>query len=394
VGRQAARRGAVKLAVAEVLIVAGEPSGDAIGAELVDAARKMEPSMCFFGATGPALEAAGAKRVVATRELTTMGLTEVLPRLPAIRRAMKRLERAAADHRTIGAVLIDSPDFNLRLARKLDRRSIPVVQYVSPSVWGWRPGRVSAIEKSVRRVLLTLPFEAEFYRDSCVDAVYVGHPALDRIPADVGDRQAVAVRLGLNASHRWVALLPGSRSGELDRMGPLLAESAARIRRRIPDIEFMTMVAPGLDPSAVASALAGVSGLKLVETDRHVALGHCDAAIVTSGTVSLELAILGVPHVVAYRLSHITFAIARRMARVRWIALPNLIAGRVIVPELIQRDAEPHRLAQPVIEWLEDDHAAATIREELRTVSQTLGPAGVAERAARAALSGFGIHVE
>ncbi len=247
--------------MAEVLIVAGEPSGDAIGAELVDAARKMEPSICFFGATGPALEAAGAKRVVATRELTTMGLTEVLPRLPGIRRAMKRLERAAADHRTIGAVLIDSPDFNLRLARKLDRRSIPVVQYVSPSVWGWRPGRVSAIEKSVRRVLLTLPFEAEFYRDSCVDAVYVGHPALDRIPADVGDRQAVAARLGLNASRRWIALLPGSRSGELDRMGPLLAESATRIRQRIPDIELVTMVAPGLDPSAVASALAGVSGL-------------------------------------------------------------------------------------------------------------------------------------
>ncbi len=380
--------------MAQVLIVAGEPSGDAIGAELVDAVRNMESSIRFFGATGPALEAAGAKRVVATRELTTIGLTEVLPRLPAIRRAMKRLERAAVDQQTIGAVLIDSPDFNLRLARKLNRRSIPVVQYVSPTVWGWRPGRVSALEKSVRRLLLTLPFEAEFYRDSRVDAVYVGHPALDRTPADLGTRESVAARLGLNASRRWVALLPGSRSGELHRMGSLLAESAARIRQRIPDIEIVTMVAPGLDPSAVASALAGVAGLKLVETDRHVALGHCDAAIVTSGTVSLELAMLGVPHVVAYRLSHVTFAIAKRMARVRWIALPNLIAGRAIVPELIQRDAQPHRLAQPVIEWLEDDHARAAIRDELRGVSQALGPPGVAERAARAALSVFGIHLE
>ena len=274
-GRQATRRGAVELPVAQVLIVAGEPSGDAIGAELVGAARDIDPNIRFFGATGPALEAAGAERVVATRELTTMGLTEVLPRLPAIRRAMKRLERAATDNDTIGAVLIDSPDFNLRLARKLNRRSIPVVQYVSPTVWGWRPGRVAAIEKSVRRVLLTLPFEAEFYRDSSVDAIYVGHPALDRI------------------------------------------------RQRIPDIEIVTTVAPGLDPSAVTSALAGIAGLKLVETDRQIALGHCDAAIVTSGTVSLELAMLGVPHVVAYRLSDVTFGIAKRMARVRWIALPD-----------------------------------------------------------------------
>ncbi len=378
--------------MAQVLIVAGEPSGDAIGAELVGAARDMDPSIRFFGATGPALEAAGAERVVATRELTTMGLIEVLPRLPALRRAMKRLERAAAEPETIGAVLIDSPDFNLRLARKLNRRSIPVVQYVSPTVWGWRPGRVSAIEKSVRRVLLTLPFEAEFYRDSSVDAVYVGHPALDRIPADLGNRESVAARHNLQASRRWVALLPGSRSGELDRMGPLLAESAARIRQRIPDIEMMTMVAPGLDPAAVGSALAGVTGLKLVETDRHIALGHCDAAIVTSGTVSLELAMLGVPHVVAYRLSDVTFAIAKRMARVRWIALPNLIAGRAIVPELIQRDAQPHRLAQPVIKWLEDDRERAAIRDELSSVSRSLGPAGVAERAASATLSAFGLR--
>ncbi len=380
--------------MAKVLIVAGEPSGDAIGAELVDAARKVAPAIEFFGAVGPGLESAGAERVVETRELTALGLTEVLPRLPAIRRAMKRLERAAKENRAIGAVLIDSPDFNLRLARKLDRRTIPVVQYVSPTVWGWRPGRVSAIERSVRRVLLTLPFEAEFYRDSRVDAVYVGHPALDRIPKDLGDRDLIAKRLGLDASLRWVALLPGSRTGELDRMGPLLAQSAACIRQRIPDIELLAMVAPGLDSSAVASSLAGVAGLKLIDTDRHVALGHCDAAIASSGTVSLELAMLGVPHVVAYRLSSVTFAIARRMARVRWIALPNLIAGRAIVPELIQRDAEPHRLAQPVIEWLEDDRARAAIRAELRNVSQALGPPGVAERAARAALSVFGVPVE
>ena len=380
--------------MADVLIVAGEPSGDAIGAELVSAARRMEPSICFFGAVGPALEDAGAERVVATRELTALGLTEILPRLPVIWRAMQRLEQAAVDRQTIGAILIDSPDFNLRLARKLGRRSVPVVQYVSPTVWGWRPGRVSAIEKSVRRVLLTLPFEAEFYRDSRVDAVYVGHPALDRIPIDLGNRESVATRLGLIASRRWVALLPGSRASELARMGPLLAESAARIRQQIPDIELMTMVAPGLDASTVAAALAGVARLKLVETDRHIALGHCDAAIATSGTVSLELAMLGVPHVVAYRLSRITYAIAKRMARVRWIALPNLIADRAIVPELIQRDAQPRRLAEPVIEWLENDAARATIRQELQRVCQTLGPPGVAERAVRAALSAFGIHVE
>ncbi|MGH7572508.1 MAG: lipid-A-disaccharide synthase, partial [Gemmatimonadota bacterium] len=180
-----------------VLIVAGEPSGDVLAGELVLAARRLRPDVRFFGATGPTLEAAGSERVVPTAALSVMGLTEVVGRLPAAFRAMRRLERAAVERSAIGAVLVDSPDFNLRLARRLARRRIPVVQYVAPTVWAWRPGRMRILERAVRRVLLTLPFEAEAYSGSDVDAIYVGHPAADRIPRPLPDREAIADRTGL-----------------------------------------------------------------------------------------------------------------------------------------------------------------------------------------------------
>jgi lipid-A-disaccharide synthase len=351
----------------------------------VRAAGELAPGIAFFGATGPELEAAGAERVVATRELSVMGLVEVVGRLPAIRRAMGRLEEAAALRGAAGAILVDSPDFNLRLAGRLSRLGIPVVQYVSPSVWAWRAGRIRTLERAVRRLLLTLPFEPAVYADTGVDAVYVGNPAADRLPARPTPRSEVAARLGLPEGAPWVAIVPGSREGELARVAPALAAAASRVAAAVPEAAFLAPVAPGLAPSEVTAALAGGPPVALVVDGRLEALGHAAAALATSGTASLELALLGVPHVVAYRAAPASYLAARLLVDTEWIALPNLIAGGAVVPEFVQR-LDPAAMAAPVITWLADPEARAEVAEGLAGVRAAVGPPGVAARAARAAL--------
>jgi lipid-A-disaccharide synthase len=352
--------------------------------------REVEPALAFFGATGPELEAAGVERIVDTRELSVMGLFEVVGRLPAAWRALGRLEEVAVDRAAAGAVLVDSPDFNLRLAGRLADRGIPVVQYVSPTVWAWRPGRVRVLERAVRRLLVTLPFEAAFYEATNVDAVYVGNPAVDRLPRRPASRAKVAARLGLPAKAPWVAIVPGSREGELARVAPALAAAARRVAAAVPEAAFLAPVAPGLEPEEVAAALAGGPPVRLVEERRLEALGHAAAALATSGTASLELALLGVPHVVAYRAARATYAAARLLVDTDWIALPNLIAGAGVVPEFVQR-LDPEALAAPVITWLGDPAARADVVEGLAGVRAAVGPPGVAGRAAAAALEALGL---
>lgn len=352
------------------------------------AAGELAPGLAFFGATGPELEAAGAERVVATRELSVMGLVEVAAHIPAIWRAMGRLERAAIERQATGAVLVDSPDFNLRLARRLARRGVPVVQYVSPTVWAWRPGRVKVLERAVRRLLVTLPFEAAWYAETEVDAVYVGNPARDRLPEHPAARAEVAARLDLPPEAPWVAIVPGSREGELARVAPALAAAATRVAAALPGTVFLAPVAPGLEPAEVEAALAGGPAVRLVAARRLEALGHAAAALATSGTASLELALLGVPHVVAYRASPATYAAARLLVDTDWIALPNLIAGATVVPEFVQR-LDPAELAAPVVTWLTDPGARAEAAEGLAGVRAAVGPPGVARRAAAAALDAF-----
>lgn len=378
--------------MAAFLIVAGEASGDAIGAELVAALHKLKPGVRLLGAAGPELQASGVETIVETSALSVMGLVEVAPRLPSLIGALRRLESAAVDGAVQGAILIDAPDFNLRLARRLKRRGIPVVQYVSPTIWAWRRRRLRGMERTLDRLLLTLPFERQVYARSRLDTVYVGHPVLDRIPENSVDREAVGQRWGVPVDRPWVALLPGSREHETQRMAPLIGRTAAIVRARCGEVALITAIAPGSNAEAVTAAL-GVPDLHVVDADRHAALSVCDAAIATSGTVSLELAAMGVPHVVAYRTSRLSFLIARRLVHTDAIALPNLIAGRHVVPEFLQEDARPEALAAPVARWLTDNAARLTVRRDLESIRTKLGPRGVAERAARAALEVFGNNV-
>jgi len=375
----------------EVLVVAGEPSGDEIAASIVGAAAGLAPGVRFFGATGLALDAAGAERVVATRDLSVMGLAEVLTTLPTAIRALGVLVDEAEARGAVGAILVDAPDFNLRLAGRLARRGIPVVQVVSPTVWAWRESRIRTLERTVRRLLVTLPFEERLYDGTAVDATYVGHPAVDRIAADPPPREGIAERLGIDPARPWVAVLPGSRTGELDRTAPVLGRAMARIRSRHPAVEAVVPVAPGLDPGEVEAALAAARPVCLVTEDRMEALARCDAAMATSGTASLELALLGVPHVVAYVMNPLTYRVARLLVDVDHIALPNLVAGRTVVPEYIQSRATPGAVAAPVETWLADEGARRAVAEGLACVGETLGPPGFGDRAAAAALESLGI---
>lgn len=238
---------------------------------------------------------------------------------------------------------------------------------------------------------MTLPFEAELYRGTGVDAVYVGNPVLDRVPAKTPSREEVAEAIGAVAAAPWVALLPGSRASELARIGPRVARAARRIREAVPTCEFVVPVAPGVDPAAVEEALAAGPPVRLVREGRFEALAHCAAGIAKSGTGSLELAVLGVPHVVVWAAAPVTWWLARLLVDVEAVALPNLIAGRRVVPEFLQSAARPDRIAAPVITWLTDHEAREAVVEELAHVRTALGPPGVGGRAARAALEALGL---
>lgn len=376
-----------------ILVVAGEPSGDEIAASVVEAAADLVPGIRFFGAIGPKLEEAGVERVVATRELAVMGLAEVVTTIPTAIRAMRRLADEADDRAAVGAILVDSPDFNLRLAMRLARRGIPVVQIVGPTVWAWREGRIRTLERAVRRLLVTLPFEEEVYEGTGVEAVYVGHPAVDRIPEDPPSREVVAERLGIDPDRPWVGVLPGSREGELGRTGVILARAAARLRARRPAVEIVVPVAPGLEPGEVDRALAAARPMRLVSEDRLEALARCDAAMTTSGTASLELALLGIPHAVAYTMNPLSYWAARLLVDVDHIALPNLVAGHRLVPEYVQAGATPDAVAAPIETWLSDADARETVVESLAAVREILGPHGFAPRAAASALEALGLVV-
>lgn len=367
-----------------LLISAGETSGDALGAEFLREIKVIHPGLRAFGMGGPAMEAEGLEVLVAA-DRSVVGLTEAIRHLPASRRALGRLRAAARERRPDLAVLIDYADFHQVLAGALAADGIPAVQYVSPQIWAWRRGRVRTLARRLVAVLTLLPFETEPYTREGLPAFYVGHPVLDRAAAAPG-RDEARRRLGLDAGAPVVALLPGSRPGELARHVPPFVAAALRVRDAVPGAVFVLPLAPALpraDLDALLSAWRGPP-LRVVEGRALECLAGADAALVASGTATLEAAVLGIPHVVAYRVSPPTWVAARLLVRgVRHIGMPNLLAGREVVPEAIQR-LDPARLADPVVGWLRDPGAAEVTRTGLRAIRASLGPGGASRRAAEA----------
>jgi lipid-A-disaccharide synthase len=363
-----------------LLVSCGEPSGDLYAAELVRHLRPLVPGLEVFGLGGDRLLAQGAVLRAHVRDLAVVGLFEVVAHLGRLRRVLRELLAEVDRSRPEAAVLVDYGGFNLRLAAALRRRGIPVVYYVSPQVWAWRRGRVREIRRSVTRMLVIFPFEEALYREAGVPVRFVGHPLVDlALPAP--DRAAFLEALGLDPARPMLAVLPGSRTREIAHNLPPIADALALLRRARPDVQLLLAVAPSIDEAALRRRLAGLP-VRLVSAATHAALGACTTAIVASGTATVEAALLGAPMVVVYRLSALTYHLGRRFVNVPHYAMANLIAGRRLVPELIQADFKGERVACEVLRLLEDAEARRRMKDGLAEVRARLGGPGASSRAA------------
>lgn len=365
-----------------VLVVAGEVSGDLHAANLLKALRVVSPGVEAFGVGGERLRGEGLECVAHSEELSVMGLAEVLRHLPRLLGLARRVRRSAVERRPDIAVLVDSPDFNLPLAKHLRRAGVPVAIYISPQLWAWRSGRVRRIRRDVRRVLCILPFEVGFYQRHGVDAEYVGHPLVDEL--------APAMALPGSRDAHAVALLPGSRWHEVSALLPGMAEALDLLAARRPGMRGRLIVAPGIEAARMLPLLGPARDLvDVVSSDRHRAFAGCAAAMVASGTATLECALLDVPMVVGYRLHGLTYALARRLVDVPHVALANLVAEERLAAELVQDAFTPDRLAAEVERLLGEGGKAQ--RRGLARVRERLGAPGASARAAAAVAALVGV---
>jgi lipid-A-disaccharide synthase len=368
------------------LVVAGEASGDAHAAAVLRELRKRAPAVTFFGMGGERMRAEGMETLYDAREVAVMGISEVLPRLPRILSALRGLARAARERRPAAALLVDLPDFNLRLAARLKREGVPVVYYVSPMVWAWRPGRTRQIAAVVDRLLCIYPFEEPFLRARGVAATYVGNPLLDEPPAGKTGPEARQA-LGLDPLTPTLALLPGSRPAEVERLFPSMLEAGERLAQEGP-LQVVVPVATTIDQGRLEALAAGRSLRVLFRRGRTVdLLAAADAALVASGTATLEALLANRPMVVVYRVSWFSWIVARLLVRVAHVALVNLLAGRRLVPELLQRGFTPASAAAALREVWRDSARRAEVLAGYREVREALGGPGASDRVAEALLA-------
>jgi len=368
-----------------VLVVAGEASGDILGANMIKAAAELDPSLRFYGVAGPRMEAAGCSVLRPSSELAVMGLVEVVRHLPRIWSVYRDIKRALQSNteRTDVVVLIDSPDFNLRIARLAHKAGIPVLYYVSPQVWAWRRGRVHRIARDVDKLAAILPFEPEYYAGLDIDVRYVGHPLLDeaRVKTPAGQVRAMH---GLDRSTPVIGLLPGSRANELHYSLPTMLEAAQLLTQRFPGVGFLLPVAAGVDPTQLHACVAD-SGLnvKLVDDTIYDTVAACDAVIAVSGTVTLQTALVKTPMVIIYKGSALTYAIGKRLVSITHFGLPNIVAGRTVVRELLQQEATAAAIAAEVQRIIEDTPYRMEMLANLEDIRTRMGTPGCAERVVR-----------
>jgi lipid-A-disaccharide synthase len=355
-----------------VLISAGEASGDLYAAGLVETLHRRNPGLEFFGCAGPRMQRAGVRAVVDAASISVVGLVEVVTHIPRIWREYRKLLRAAIEQRPDIAILTDSPDFHLRLARRLKALKIPVIYLIAPQVWAWRKGRLPLIRRTVDQLLCIFPFEPEFFVSNGINAVYLGHP-LTRMVKPSASREELRRRFNIAEGTPLVALLPGSRKGEVARHLPILIETANRIARAglKPVPKFILAVPPGLK---LKERISG-SSIQLLEGQTWDVLVCADLALAASGTVTIEASLLGTPMITFYRVNKLSWWMGRHLVKVPFYSMVNLVAGRKIVPEFIQNEVTAARLADEALRLLGDEAARQEMRRELALVVQKLsGP--------------------
>jgi lipid-A-disaccharide synthase len=369
------------------MIVAGEVSGDMHGADLAGSLKAMRPDIKLSGMGGSAMAAAGVEILYDIANLAVMGVTEVIGKLWDIRKAMKTLVHRLKHDRPSLLILIDYPGFNLLLAQKAKRLNIPIMYYISPKVWAWNSGRVKKIKRLVDRMVVILPFEKEFYARHGMAVDFVGNPLLDQVKTRL-TRDEFLHKHGIEKADRVVGIFPGSRKQEISSMLPVFLEAARHLQSFDKRFVFLLSQAPGVTVANLVENGFHEEGLtiKVIAEDRYDLMAACDIAMAASGTVTLELAVLNIPMVVAYMVSPLTYFFARRLVKVSSVSLVNLVAGEEIVPELLQHDATPKNISKELQRLLGKGNVGPALREKLKKVSEQLGKPGASSRAAKLAL--------
>lgn len=371
----------------KIMIIAGEASGDLHGARLVQAMREQEPGLVFCGMGSREMAAAGVELLFDASRIAVVGLVEVLTHFPDILSALKIVKKRMREDPPDLLILIDFPDFNLMLAKRAKKLGIPVFYYISPQVWAWRTGRVQTIGRLVDTMGVILPFEESFYRSRGVTAHYVGHPLLDSVKVTM-DRESFCRRHGINPGHKLVGLLPGSRRKEISALLPDLLAAAKRLLGKYDqEFVFLLPVASTVSEEELWNNGLGdyceLINFRLIREDRYDMMAACDVVVAASGTVTLELAILGIPMVVVYRVSPQTYFLGRLLVRhMQFFSLVNLIAERGVVTELLQDDVHPGKIEAELARLLFDDKAGSEMRQGLAEVRAKLGSAGASRQAA------------
>lgn len=354
----------------------GEASGDLHGAELMKALRQADPGVSFTGMGGPAMEAEGLRPRHSMREISLVGITEILGGLPRILKLLRVIRGELEAIRPRAIILVDCPEFNFRIARIARKLGIPVYYYISPQIWAWRSGRAEFLREFVRKVICILPFERDFYAKYGMDVDYVGHPLMDVLPLDRLD--------AAQPDENRVGLLPGSRTKEVSSLLPVFADTARLLAADHPGLEYVLVRAPGMDESLLRSLWPDDIPVSFVSPDdRYETFRSCKFILAASGTVTLETALIGTPVLVAYKVSPLSELIGRLLVNVEFISLPNLILGREIYPEFIGKKASPENLARTARDWLDDPEAYREVKDGLNVLRTMVGDPGAPLRAAR-----------
>lgn len=365
-----------------IWINAGEMSGDMHGGKLMAALLRKAPQLEFCGMGGPEMRDLGLEAVLRVEDLSVMGFTEVLGHIPRIFQMLKRIKAELALRRPRAVILIDAPEFNFRVAKYAHALGIPVYYYISPKLWAWRTGRAKFIAKYITRMISILPFEIEFYKQFGMTVDYVGNPLVDMVDWPAIDHiEPVRGRIGL---------LPGSRRKEIEPLMPEFARAATILAKDMPQLEFHCIQAPGVEQTRLRELWQSDVPLTIHSPlNRYAFMRGCEMLMAASGTVTLESALIGTPTLVAYKLSKLTYAIGKRVVKVPYVALPNLIMGREVFPELLQDKADGAVLAEHARTWLTNPESIAAVRADLAQLRTMLGEPGAPDRAAQVILQDF-----
>jgi lipid-A-disaccharide synthase len=355
-----------------LLIIAGEKSGENYGAAVVRQFKALRPQMRFFGIGGTKMSAEGVDIVVPMDALAVVGLFEVVAHLPRIRGIFNRIRSEVEIRRPTAAILIDSPDFNLRLAKKLHRLGVPVLYYIGPTVWAWRKGRLKTVKKFVDKMCLIFPFEEALYREAGISARFVGHPLLERVRTDFG-RTEFFSRFGLDPDKKLVTVLPGSRRSEIRFHVPVLADALNKIRQDVPS-QFVLVLAEDVDPDFLRALIpSSAPPIQILRQNTYEAMGAADLVLSACGTANLEAALLESPFVAFYRLSRLTYRAGIKLVKIKDYSIVNILAGQRIVPELNQREFTAENLAGEAKAILGSEKIRAAMKVEFRRVKALLG---------------------